>query len=87
MEVTKTFEAPELMIPTNCEVHPWMRAYISVLAHPFFTVTSEDGAYEIRGLPDGEYEVEAIHSELKSVTGKVSVKAGKASTLDLTLKG
>jgi hypothetical protein len=86
MEVTRTFEMPELMIPTSCEVHPWMRAYISVLAHPFFAVTKEDGTYEIRALPDGEYEVEALHSELKSVTGKVSVKAGKTSFLDLTLK-
>jgi hypothetical protein len=86
METTKTFEKPELMIPTGCEVHPWMRAYISVLAHPFFSVTTEDGSYEIEGLPDGEYEVEAVHRELKSVTGTVSVKDGKLSKLNLTLK-
>ncbi len=86
MEVTRTFEKPELMIPTVCEVHPWMRAYVSVLAHPFFALTKEDGSYEIRALPDGEYEVEAVHSQLKSVTAKVSVKDGKTSKLDLTLK-
>ena len=86
MEVTKSFERPELMIPTGCEVHAWMRAYISVLAHPFFALTKEDGSYEIEALPDGDYEVEAVHSQLKSVTGKVSVKDGKTSTLDLTLK-
>jgi hypothetical protein len=85
MEVTKTFERAELMIPTGCDVHPWMRASISVLAHPFFAVTKEDGSYEIKGLPDGEYEVEAVHSELKSVTGKVSVRAGKTSVLNLPL--
>jgi len=86
MEVTKSFEKPELMIPTGCDVHPWMRAYVSVLTHPFFSVTKEDGSYEIRALPDGEYEVEAVHSQLKSVTGKVSVKDGKPSTLDLAFK-
>lgn len=85
MEVTRSFEKPELMIPTGCDVHPWMRAYISVLAHPFFAVTNEDGSYEIKALADGEYEAEAVHSQLKSVTGKVSVKAGKMSTLNLTL--
>jgi len=85
-ESTKTFDKPELMIPTGCDVHPWMRAYISVLAHPFFAVTTENGSYEIRALPDGEYEVEAVHSQLKSVTGKVSVRDGKTSKLDLTLK-
>jgi plastocyanin len=87
MEITKTFEKPELMIPIGCDVHPWMRAHVSVLAHPFFAVTKEDGSYEIRGLPDGEYEVEAVHGQLGSVTGKVTVKDGKASPLNLTLKG
>ena len=86
MEVTKSFEKAELMIPTGCEVHPWMRAYISVLAHPFFSLTKEDGSYEIRALPDGEYDVEAVHSQLKSATGKVSVKDGRTSRLDLSLK-
>ena len=85
MESNRSFDKPELMIPTGCDVHPWMRAYISVLAHPFFAVTNEDGSYEIKALPDGEYEVEAVHSQLKRVTGKVSVKGGKTSTLDLTL--
>ena len=74
------------MIPTSCEVHPWMRAYISVLAHPFFCVTKEDGSYEIKGLSDGEYDVEAIHSQLKSATGKVRVKEGRTSRLHLSLE-
>ena len=86
MEVTRSFEKAELMIPTGCEVHPWMRAYISVLAHPFFSLTEEDGSYEIKALPDGEYDVEAVHSQLKSATGQVSVKDGRTSKLDLSLK-
>ena len=60
-----------------------MRAYISVLAHPYYAVTADDGRYELKGLPDGEYEIEAIHSELKSITGKASVKGGAAMKLDL----
>jgi hypothetical protein len=50
-----------------------------------FAVTNEIGSYEIRGLPDGEYEAEAVHGQLKSVTGKISVKGGKTITLNLTL--
>jgi hypothetical protein len=86
MESTKMFDKPELMIPTGCDVHPWMRAYISVLAHPFFAVTGDDGSYEIKGLPDGDYEVEAVHSELKTVAGKVSVKGGAPAKLDLSFR-
>lgn len=86
MELTRTFDAPELMIVTGCDVHPWMRAYISVFSNPFFAVTKANGSYEIKGLPDGDYEVEAVHSDLGSASGKVSVKGGKESRLDLALK-
>ena len=83
-EAIKIFDKPELMIPTGCAAHPWMLAYISVLAHPFFSVTGEDGHFEINGLPDGEYEIEAIHTELKSLTGRVTVKGAAPAKLDLT---
>jgi hypothetical protein len=86
METTKTFDKPELMISTGCDVHPWMRAQISVLAHPFFAVSREDGSYQIKGLPDGEYEVEAVHSQLKAIAQKVSVKGGQTTRLDLAFK-
>jgi plastocyanin len=87
MESTRTFEKPEVMIPVGCDVHPWMRSYISVAANPFFAVTSEDGSFSIKGLPAGDYEVEAVHEKLGSQTGKVSVKDGEAASLDLTFKG
>ena len=66
MESTKTFDKKEIMIPVGCDVHPWMRSYISVLDHPFFAVTKEDGKFEIKGLPAGEYEIEAFHEKLKT---------------------
>jgi plastocyanin len=87
MESTKSFDKKEVMIPVGCDVHPWMRAYISVLDHPFFAVTDEDGKFEIKGLPAGEYEVEAVHEKLKSQTGKITVKDGEKATLDLSYKG
>jgi len=87
MESTKTFDKKEVMIPVGCDVHPSMRSYISVMDNPFFAVTDEDGKYEIKGLPPGEYEVEAVHEKLKSQTGKVTVKDGEKATLDLSYKG
>jgi len=85
MESTKIFDKLEPMIPTGCDVHPWMRAYISVLENPFYALTKPDGTYEIKGLPDGDYEVEAVHGQLKAASGKVSVKGGQAAALDLSL--
>jgi plastocyanin len=87
MESTKTFDKKEIMIPVGCDVHPWMRAYIAVLDNPFFAVTDEDGKYEIKGLPAGEYEVEAVHEKLKTQSGKITVKDGEKATLDLSYQG
>ena len=86
MESVKTFDKQEIMIPVGCDVHPWMRSYISVVNHPFFAVTKDDGTYEIKGLPAGDYEVEAFHEKLKTQTQKVSVKDGD-NTLDFTYQG
>lgn len=84
MEKEVKFDKAENFFPVSCDVHPWMRSYIAVFAHPFFTVTKEDGTFEISGVPPGDYEVEATHPTLKSLTGKVSVKAGTPGKLDLT---
>src|SRR5262245_7696616 len=90
MESEKTFDKPEMLIPVGCDVHPWMRAFISVLSNPYFAVSAEDGTFTIKGLPAGEYEIEAVHGKLgkdKAVSGKVTVKDGETAKLDFTLKG
>jgi hypothetical protein len=87
MESLKSFDKPEMMIPVGCDVHPWMRAYISVLSNPFYAVTGEDGTYEIKDLPAGEYEIEAVHGKLKATSGKITVKDGESAKLDLGYKG
>ena len=53
MESQRTFDKQEIMIPVGCDVHPWMRSYISVVDHPFFAVTKDDGTYEIKNVPAG----------------------------------
>lgn len=87
METTKTFDKEEILIPVGCDVHPWMRTYIAVVKHPFFAVTKDDGTFEIKNLPAGEYEVEAVHGKLKGTSGKVTVKDGESAKLDLGYKG
>lgn len=61
MVATRAFDQPEVMIPVKCDVHPWMKAYIGVLEHPFFSVTGDGGSFQIGGLPPGNYLVEAWH--------------------------
>ena len=40
-----------------CDAHPEMSAYIVVLDNPYFTTPDDNGAYEIAGLPAGDYTV------------------------------
>jgi plastocyanin len=61
--IVKTFAKPEMMIPVQCNQHPWMRAYINVMQHPYFAVSAPDGSYEIKNLPPGEYTLAAVHEK------------------------
>ena len=83
MELERKFDKAEMAIPVKCDVHPWMQSYLSVLPHPYFSVTGEDGSFAINGVPAGTYEVEAWHETLGTQTGSVTVTAG--GTADLAL--
>ena len=53
-----------------------MRAYVNVMTHPYFAVSDDDGKFEIRNLPPGEYTLSAVHEKFGEKTIKVKV-AGK----------
>ncbi|HTG93472.1 MAG TPA: carboxypeptidase regulatory-like domain-containing protein [Pyrinomonadaceae bacterium] len=57
--IEKTFQRAEILVPVKCNQHPWMKAYIGVMKHPFFAVSAEDGTFTISGVPAGKYTVVA----------------------------
>ena len=57
--IEKTFTRAEVLVPVKCNQHPWMKAYIGVMKHPFFAVSAEDGTFTISGVPAGKYTVAA----------------------------
>jgi hypothetical protein len=59
--LTHEFKRAEVLVPVKCNQHPWMKAYVAVLKHPFFAVSKADGTYEIKGVPPGTYNVVAWH--------------------------
>lgn len=71
--IEKTFPRPETLIPVKCNQHPWMKAYIGVLAHPFYAVSGEDGSFRISGVPPGKYTVVAWHERYGEKTMEVTV--------------
>jgi hypothetical protein len=78
---------PEHPIYVKCDVHPWMKSYISVFDHPYFSVTDDTGHYQIDNIPPGEYEVIAWQEkfkdkktkEWKTLNAKVAIGEGKAN--------
>ena len=86
MKFFRKFEKPEVF-HIKCEVHNWMSAYVGVFNHPFYAVTGEDGTFVIKGIPEGEYTVEAWHEKYGSQTMKVKVAAGPTATVDFTYQG
>lgn len=87
-EADYTFDKPEFMFKIKCDVHPWMGAWVSVMEHPFFAVTGDDGSYTLEGLPDGTYTIEAWHeysTGFPAQTAKVTVSGN--TTQDFLFKG
>ena len=77
----------EAMVPVKCNQHPWMKAYIGVLKHPFFAVSAENGSYTIANVPPGTYTVVAWHEGPGAGTEKtmqVTVPAKGAGTADFS---
>ena len=78
----KAFSRPETLIPVKCNQHPWMRAYVGVLAHPFFAVSTRDGSFWIDGLPSGEYTLVAWHETLGEQTTSITLGPREKKTVD-----
>jgi hypothetical protein len=75
---------PGDIVELACGAHPWMHAYVAVLDHPYFAVTKADGTFQITGLPEGTYELEAWHPTLGSKTMKIVI--GKKKRGDVTAR-
>jgi len=87
METLKKFETAEVPVHFKCDVHKWMGAYAGVLNHPFFAVTNEQGTFEIKNLPPGNYVIEAWQEKYGAQTQNVSVTGSEPKTVDFTFKG
>ncbi len=79
-----TFPRAELKIPVKCNIHPWMQAYIHVIEHPYFSVSGEDGSFEISNLPPGAYTLQAIHEQLGEKEVEITVGASETREADFS---
>lgn len=79
-----SFARPELAIPFMCNVHPWMRAFVFVFAHPYFAITPTTGVFELKNLPPGTYTIEAWHEKFGTQEQSVTLDSKESKSLTFT---
>ncbi len=86
-EIRHQFTGAELSIPTVCNIHPWMQAWIHVVDHPYFAVTGDDGRFELpRKLPAGTYTLAAIHPSLGTQEAEITLSDGESATREFRFR-
>ena len=86
MKNTKTFTAPEVMVHFKCDVHSWMNAYVGVLDHPYFAVTANGGAFELKNLPPGPTPSKRGTRSSGTQTQSVTLGEKESKTVTFTFK-
>jgi plastocyanin len=84
MDTRRSFAQAEVMVPVECNVHGWMRAYIGVLDHPYFAVSGDDGSFIIANLPPGTYTVTAWHERFGTRSRQITVGPDESVELSFT---
>ena len=84
MKITRKYAKPELMIKIKCNVHPWMGAYVGVVDHPFFGVTTPEGRFSLANLPAGKYVIEAWHEKFGTAIQDVTVSEAESKSVQFT---
>ena len=82
--VTKKFTNAELMMPVRCNNHPWMNAFINVSPTPWFAVTDQNGHFDLKGLPAGDYTLGVVQEKLGEKTIQIKVTPNGTAKADLS---
>jgi plastocyanin len=62
--LTYTFDKPEDFLKFQCDVHQWMKAWVTVVDSPYFAVSDKSGKFTIKNVPPGKYVITAKHRKL-----------------------
>jgi len=86
-DLTVSFPAAENFMKFQCDVHPWMFAWVTVVDGPYFALTGKDGKFTIKNVPPGKYHLVALHRKAApaGVDKEIEVTADGAKQ-DFTLE-
>jgi plastocyanin len=66
------FKHPEVM-RVDCDLHSWMRGWVVVAEHPFYTLTNDAGEFILDNVPPGKYMLQLWQETLGTATQDVTV--------------
>ena len=69
----------------SCNTHPWMRGWM-IVTDEAAAVTAADGQFRIDNVPPGTYELRVWHEALKGAPQKITVVAGKPTTINVQMR-
>ena len=81
-----TFAKPEI-VEVVCDLHPWMRAWVVVMDHPFYAVTGADGDFLIRDVPPGSYKLRVWQEALGTTTKDITIGPDDLSGVTVPIRG
>jgi len=88
MVSTKKLDKVEMTpFKIKCDVHGWMKSYMAVMPHPFYSVSQSNGTFTISNLPPGQYTVVAWHEKYGQQEQQVTVGAKESKAVNFTFKG
>ena len=68
-----------------CNMHEQMHAVVLILEHPYFTLSSKKGLYEITDIPDGTYRIRAWINASKTEEKQVTLTSANPVRVDFDM--
>ena len=75
------------LIKLSFDIHPHMNGFILSLNTPYFTRLDQNGQYQLKDLPDGQYLLKVFHPQLPIREYKIELKNGQAQTFNIEMNG
>ena len=77
----KDLKAQRLPLALECNIHGWMKGRLGVFSHPYYTITDDDGKFELKNAPVGAFRLMIYHEEIGYRLG-LKGKSGEDVTIN-----
>ena len=81
------FTGKQKIFQLICGMHEFMQTWGYRVQNPYYSITSETGAYEIKNIPPGDYVVNAWHYLMNIRSQRIHVGENSVIQLDFDFDG